>query len=77
MSTISIIGSGTMATAVAGRIANAGHTVEVVNRDAAKAQELASKLAAGAICALRGKHAYHPASAFPCSSRRRTTSVIN
>jgi 8-hydroxy-5-deazaflavin:NADPH oxidoreductase len=48
MSTISIIGSGTMATAVAGRIANAGHTVEVVNRDAAKAQALAGKLAAGA-----------------------------
>ena len=45
MSTISIIGSGTMATAVAGRIANAGHTVEVVNRDAAKARELADKLA--------------------------------
>ena len=36
MSIISIIGSGTMATAVAGRIANAGHIVEVVNRDAAK-----------------------------------------
>ncbi|NKJ36603.1 NAD(P)-binding domain-containing protein [Rhizobium sp. SG570] len=35
MSAISIIGSGTMATAVAGRIANAGHTVEVVNSDAA------------------------------------------
>jgi predicted dinucleotide-binding enzyme len=45
MSTISIIGSGTMAKAVAGRIANAGHTVEVVNRDAAKARELAGKLA--------------------------------
>jgi 8-hydroxy-5-deazaflavin:NADPH oxidoreductase len=45
MSTISIIGSGTMAKAVAGRIANAGHTVEVVNRDAAKARELADKLA--------------------------------
>lgn len=48
ISTISIIGSGAMATAVAGRIANAGHTVEVVNRDAAKAQALAGKLAAGA-----------------------------
>lgn len=45
MSTISIIGSGTMATAVAGRIAKAGHTVEVVNRNAAKAQELVDKLA--------------------------------
>jgi predicted dinucleotide-binding enzyme len=45
MSKISIIGSGTMATAVAGRIAKAGHTVEIVNRDAAKARELADKLA--------------------------------
>jgi predicted dinucleotide-binding enzyme len=48
MSTISIIGAGTMATAIAGRIANAGHTVEVVNRDPAKARALADKLAAGA-----------------------------
>jgi predicted dinucleotide-binding enzyme len=45
MSTISIIGSGTMATAVAGRVANAGHTVEVVNRDAAKVRKLADNLA--------------------------------
>jgi predicted dinucleotide-binding enzyme len=45
MSTISIVGAGTMATAVAGRIAKAGHTVEVVNRNPAKARELAGKLA--------------------------------
>jgi hypothetical protein len=48
MSTISIIGSGGMAAAIGGRIANAGHTVEVVNRDPAKARTLAGKLAAGA-----------------------------
>jgi 8-hydroxy-5-deazaflavin:NADPH oxidoreductase len=48
MSTISIIGAGTMATAVAGRIAKAGHTVEVMNRDSAKARALADQLAAGA-----------------------------
>jgi 8-hydroxy-5-deazaflavin:NADPH oxidoreductase len=48
MSTISIIGSGGMATAVAGRIAKAGHTVEVVSRDPTKAQALADKLASGA-----------------------------
>ncbi|MHC5755771.1 MAG: NADPH-dependent F420 reductase [Nostoc sp.] len=48
MSTISIIGAGTMATAIAGRIANAGHTVEVVNLDPAKARALADQLAAGA-----------------------------
>lgn len=48
MSTISIIGSGTMAAVIAGRIAKAGHTVEVVSRDPAKARALADKLAAGA-----------------------------
>ena len=48
MSTISIIGSGGMATAIGGRIAKAGHTVEVVSRDPAKARALADKLAAGA-----------------------------
>jgi hypothetical protein len=37
-----------MATAVAGRIAKAGHTVEVLNRDPAKARALADKLSAGA-----------------------------
>ena len=48
MSTISIIGTGTMATAIAGRIARAGHTVEVVSRDPAKARALADKLGSGA-----------------------------
>jgi predicted dinucleotide-binding enzyme len=48
MSTISIIGSGGMATAIAGRTSKAGHTVEVVGRDAAKAQALADQLASGA-----------------------------
>jgi len=48
MSTISIIGSGGMATAISGRIAKAGHTVEVVSRDPDKARALADKLAAGA-----------------------------
>ena len=48
MSTISIIGTGGMATAIGGRIAKAGHTIEVVGRDPAKARALADKLAAGA-----------------------------
>src|SRR5476651_563091 len=48
MSTISIIGSGSMAAAIGGRIAKAGHTLEVVSRDPAKAQALADQLAAGA-----------------------------
>lgn len=48
MSTISIIGAGTMATAIASRIAKAGHAVEVLNRDPAKARVLADQLGAGA-----------------------------
>lgn len=48
MSTISIIGSGNMAAAIAGRIVKAGYTVEVVSRDPAKARALADQLAAGA-----------------------------
>ncbi|KAB2675000.1 NADPH-dependent F420 reductase [Brucella tritici] len=48
MSTISIIGAGTMATAIAGRIAGAGHVVEIINRDPANARALAGRLAAGA-----------------------------
>jgi 8-hydroxy-5-deazaflavin:NADPH oxidoreductase len=48
LNTISIIGAGTMATAISGRIAKAGHTVEVISRDPAKARALADKLAAGA-----------------------------
>ncbi|MCA0002241.1 MULTISPECIES: NADPH-dependent F420 reductase [unclassified Mesorhizobium] len=48
MSTISIIGSGAMAAAIAGRAAKAGHTVEVVSRDPAKARVLADQLGVGA-----------------------------
>lgn len=47
-STISIIGSGGMATAIARRTVKAGHTVELVSRDAAKARALADQLGAGA-----------------------------
>ena len=38
MSTISIIGSGNMATAIGTRAAKHGHTVEIMSRDVAKAQ---------------------------------------
>jgi 8-hydroxy-5-deazaflavin:NADPH oxidoreductase len=48
MSTISIIGSGGMAAAIGGRAAKAGHTVEVMSRDAAKARALAEQVGAGA-----------------------------
>jgi 8-hydroxy-5-deazaflavin:NADPH oxidoreductase len=54
MSTISIIGSGGMAAAIAGRAGKAGHTVEVIGRDAAKAAALANKLASGAITGTYG-----------------------
>jgi predicted dinucleotide-binding enzyme len=46
--TISIIGGGGMATAIAGRTIKAGHTVEVMVRDQSKAQAFADKLGAGA-----------------------------
>ncbi len=58
MSTISIIGSGGMATAIGSRIAKAGHTVEVLSRDPAKARALADKLASGATT---GKYGAAPA----------------
>lgn len=48
MTTVSIIGTGGMATSIASRIAKAGHTLELINRNPAKAQALADKLAAGA-----------------------------
>ncbi|WP_341520050.1 NADPH-dependent F420 reductase [Pseudomonas sp. G.S.17] len=48
MSTISIIGSGGMAAAIGGLAAKAGHTVEVMSRDAAKARALVTQVGAGA-----------------------------
>lgn len=48
MSIITIIGAGGMAAAIGGLAAKAGHTVEVVSRDAAKAQALADQVGAGA-----------------------------
>ena len=44
MSSISIIGVGHMASALAGRALGGGNTVEIIGRDAAKAQEVASRL---------------------------------
>jgi predicted dinucleotide-binding enzyme len=43
-----------MAAAIAGRAAKAGHTVEVVSRDAAKAAALADKLSSGATAGTYG-----------------------
>lgn len=48
MSHISIIGAGGMAAAIGGLAVKAGHTVEVMSRDATKARALAEQLGAGA-----------------------------
>src|SRR4051794_9566652 len=54
MSTISIIGAGGMAAAIGGRAAKAGHTVEVVGRDPAKARALVDQLAGEATAGTYG-----------------------
>jgi hypothetical protein len=48
MTTISIIGSGNMATAIGTRAAKHGHTIEFMGRNAAKAQALADQIGNGA-----------------------------
>ena len=48
MTTITIIGSGNMAGAIGGRAAKHGHTVEIMSRDADKAQAAADQIGAGA-----------------------------
>jgi predicted dinucleotide-binding enzyme len=46
--TISIIGSGNMAAAIGTRAARHGHTIEIMSRDATKAQALADQIGTGA-----------------------------
>jgi predicted dinucleotide-binding enzyme len=48
MTTISIIGSGNMATTIGTRAAKHGHTIEVMGRNTAKAQALADQIGNGA-----------------------------
>ena len=48
MTTITIIGSGNMATAIGTRAAQHGHTVELLSRNTAKAQALADQIGHGA-----------------------------
>ena len=48
MTTITIIGSGNMATAIGIRAAKHGHTVELMSRNTAKAQALADRIGDGA-----------------------------
>ena len=47
MTTISIIGSGNMATAIGTRAAKHGHTIELMSRNTTKAQALADKIGNG------------------------------
>ena len=54
MTTISIIGSGNMATAIGTRAARHGHTIEVISRNTAKAQALADQIGNGATAATFG-----------------------
>jgi 8-hydroxy-5-deazaflavin:NADPH oxidoreductase len=54
MSTISIIGTGGMAAAIGGLAAKAGHTVEVISRDAAKTRALAEQFGANTTTGLFG-----------------------
>ncbi|MFF5290512.1 NADPH-dependent F420 reductase [Paractinoplanes globisporus] len=49
MTTISIIGSGNMATAIGTRAAKHGHTIELMSRNTAKAQALADQIGNGAV----------------------------
>ncbi|GLY98626.1 NAD(P)-binding domain-containing protein [Actinoplanes sp. NBRC 103695] len=48
MNSISVIGVGNMARALAGRAVEGGHAVEVIGRDPAKAKDLAAALGGGA-----------------------------
>ena len=48
MTTISIIGSGNMATAIGTRAAKHGHAIELISRKTAKAQALADQIGSGA-----------------------------
>ncbi|GIM88230.1 NADPH-dependent F420 reductase [Paractinoplanes toevensis] len=54
MTTISIIGSGNMATTIGTRAAKHGHTVEIMGRDNAKAQALADRIGNGATAGTYG-----------------------
>lgn len=52
--TVSIIGSGNMATAIGVRAAKSGHTVEIMSRNTAKAQALADQIGNGASVGMYG-----------------------
>lgn len=54
MTTITIIGSGNMATAIGTRAAKHGHTIEIMSRDTAKAQGAADQIGHGATVGVYG-----------------------
>ena len=54
MTTISIIGSGNMATAIGTRAAKHGHTIELMSRNTVKAQALADQIGNGATVGVFG-----------------------
>jgi predicted dinucleotide-binding enzyme len=54
VSSISIIGLGGMARALAGRAVEGGHAVEVIGRDATAAEDLAAALGGGAVAGTLG-----------------------
>jgi len=54
MNTISIIGTGNMATAIGSRAAAHGHTVEVIGRSPARAQAAADQIGNGAVVGTYG-----------------------
>lgn len=55
MTTISIIGSGNMATAIGTRAAKRGHTIELMSRNTAKAQAVADHIGNGATIGTYGE----------------------
>ncbi len=55
MTTISIIGSGNMATAIGTRAARHGHTIELISRNTAKAQAVADQIGSGATVGVFGE----------------------
>ena len=72
MTTISIIGSGNMATAISTRAAKHGHTIEVMSRDTAKAQALADKIGNGATAGTFGATASATCSIPPIRGKTST-----
>lgn len=55
MSTITIIGAGTMAAAIGGRAARAGHAVQIMSRDDDRARALAERIGPGATAGTFGE----------------------